>query len=136
MMSPDNTVLIVDDQDNWREALLSVLVKDGFSVSEADSLRTARDALDEQEYSVIIMDVRLMDDSPGDISGLELLLEMRSHWTESNRPGLIVITGYSSGALEVAAYRKLKVDAFFPKNPPEGFDLDGFLVRVRQLITG
>jgi DNA-binding response OmpR family regulator len=110
-------------------------MKDGYSVSTASTLEAAREALLQNNYSLVIADVRLLDQKLGDIGGLELLSSMRDVWEERNRPGIIVITGYATDNIEEMALSKFKANHFIPKNPPEGFDVAHFRNVVKQIMS-
>jgi DNA-binding NtrC family response regulator len=128
-------ILIVDDQENWRQALSSVLWKSGYSVETADSLKSARETLEKDSYALIVTDIRLVDERTGDVSGLELLAELKTTWEKTGRPCLIIMTGYLIEGIEELALSKFEADCFFPKNPPEGFKIEDFRRQVERLLA-
>lgn len=127
-----HTILVVDDQENWRKALSSVLRKAGYMVETAGTLQSARRSLARGTYSVIVMDVRLVDAQTDDVSGLELLSETQDVWNETERPGLIIITGYPTEGIEPLALEKYKANHFISKSPEVGFSVE----RFRELVNG
>ena len=62
------TILIVDDEKNIRRTLRMVLEGEGYDVREAESVAEAERALQADPVDVVVLDVKLGDDS-----GLELL---------------------------------------------------------------
>ncbi|GAB4503257.1 MAG: hypothetical protein Fur0043_02490 [Anaerolineales bacterium] len=83
-------VLIVDDQQNWRELLRDIL-EDEFDVRTASSYKEASQLLREQSFHVVITDQRLEDENPSNEDGLTLL-KVLSRITGSTK--YIVLTGY------------------------------------------
>jgi DNA-binding NtrC family response regulator len=74
-------VLVVDDEDGLRTTLAANLELDGFEVVEADSGAAALARASEQEFDVVISDVRM----PG-MSGVDLFRRLREL-----RPGVPVL---------------------------------------------
>jgi DNA-binding NtrC family response regulator len=103
-------VLVVDDQQNWREALKVLLEAEGLHVSEADSFEHAENVLVQSVFDLVVLDVRLVDEDVFNVEGLGLLdLIKTSH--PSTR--VIILTGYPQSVKE-----KTEADAFVLKVPP------------------
>ena len=99
MSSP--RVLVVDDEADLRELLEITLVRMGLDVDSAETLREARAFLSQNEYALVLTDMRLPDGL-----GLELVREV----TASNKSTPIaVVTAYGSADNAVVA---LKAGAF------------------------
>ena len=103
-MNPSNEpahVLVVDDEPDLRTLYELTLLREGHRVQAAGSLAEAREQLEQQQFDIIITDMRLPDGM-----GLELLREM----TAMRRPERsIMITAYGSAENAVEA---LKAGAF------------------------
>ena len=56
-----NTVLIIDDEEKLRSLLSRIIRLEGFSVVEADSLKTASRSLEKENIDVVLCDVKLPD---------------------------------------------------------------------------
>ena len=56
-----NTVLIIDDEEKLRSLLTRIIKLEGFSVLEADTLKTAARSLEKENIDVILCDVKLPD---------------------------------------------------------------------------
>jgi len=91
-------VLIVDDEPDFRMAMSRYLSRDGFSVSDAESLTAARRSLAADRYHGLLLDLHLPD---GD--GIDWIDEVRDRNPEL---ALVVITGSSDVPTAVEAMRR------------------------------
>ena len=83
-------VLVVDDEKNIRRTLQMVLEGPGYQVAEAGSGEEALRKLDEDDYDLVILDVRLPE-----MSGIEALDRIRKRPGSSGLP-VIMISGHAS----------------------------------------
>jgi len=107
-------ILVVDDNPAKRLALTAMLLPLGLSVVEADSGIAALRCLLEQEFAVILLDVRMpiMD-------GFETAALIRQR-LESEMTPIIFITAYGTDEiLETDRYAEGAVDFMFAPVPPE-----------------
>ena len=88
--------LIVDDETKALSAMTELVEKEGFSPMAAASLKEGREKLAQTRPDVVLVDLMLPDGS-----GLDLLQEIEV----SERPELILITGFASVDSAVAALR-------------------------------
>jgi len=79
------TVLVVDDDDLFRELLCTSVERHGHTATGAGSLAQARRALADQDVDVVYLDVRLPDGS-----GIEALESLRA---SLDPPEVIIVTG-------------------------------------------
>ena len=94
-------ILVVDDEPDLRTLYELTLLREGFRVAAAGSVKEARLLLDEQQFDVLITDMRLPDGL-----GLELIAQVKaSQRTER----CVVITAYGSAENAVEC---LKAGAF------------------------
>jgi DNA-binding NtrC family response regulator len=114
------SVLIVEDEFLIRWSLRSRLRLEGFDVTEAIDVASARSVLN-ATMDLVLLDVRLPD---GD--GLELLYEFRLRWPPAQ---IIVMTAHGTRATEEQA---LAGGAFALVHKP--FDLDE-VVRLTHRAT-
>jgi DNA-binding NtrC family response regulator len=124
-------ILIVDDQQNWREALSSLL-QGRYVVQTASSFEEAKQAIVEFTFDVAVLDVRLVDKDVFNVEGLELLRLIRE-----GRPStsVVVLTGYPKSVREEIR-EEYGVDAFVFKVPNGGsFDSSGFRNLIQKLVT-
>ncbi len=90
------SILIVDDEENVRTALVRWFNIRGFHVSQAGDGVEALEQLDAGQFDVITMDLEMPR-----MGGLEALLEIRNRGVEVP---ILVVTGYPRDA-EVALQR-------------------------------
>ena len=88
--------LIVDDETKALSAMTELVEKEGFSAMAAASLQEGREKLAQTRPDVVLVDLMLPDGS-----GLDLLQEIEP----SERPEVILITGFASVDSAVAALR-------------------------------
>ena len=97
------TVLIVDDERNFTESL-KLAIEDDYVVSDAGSLKQAREILRENIPDAILLDVRLPDGE-----GIEVLQELK----ETHRmPIVIVMTAHATVESAIRALKEGSVDYF------------------------
>ncbi|PYF80576.1 two-component system torCAD operon response regulator TorR [Marinomonas alcarazii] len=84
MLKSDSKILIVDDSSVIRETLESYFAEEGYTVISAETAEAAELLLSEQEFDLILLDIRL----PGK-DGLTLTRELRSR----SEVGIILVTG-------------------------------------------
>jgi DNA-binding response OmpR family regulator len=68
-------ILFADNDRDFVEVRSEFLETEGYTVLKAFSPEEARNILDHKRVQLAILDIRLTDDTPGDISGVELALE-------------------------------------------------------------
>lgn len=76
MTDRDIRVLLVEDTPDNRHLMELVLVRDGFDVTSVATAAAARQALSDQDFDVIALDIRLPD-----IDGLEFARELKADLT-------------------------------------------------------
>ncbi|NMM37127.1 MAG: sigma-54-dependent Fis family transcriptional regulator [Glaciimonas sp.] len=123
MVSP--RILVVDDEADLRELLEITLIRMGLDVDSADSLNAARALLAQQQYALVLTDMRLPDGL-----GIELVSEVTSAC--KNTP-IAVITAFGSAENAVAA---LKAGAFDYVSKPVALEQLRLLVRSALRLDG
>ncbi|MEO8170625.1 MAG: sigma-54 dependent transcriptional regulator, partial [Oxalobacteraceae bacterium] len=123
MASP--RILVVDDEADLRELLEITLVRMGLDVDSADSLAAARAHLAQNQYALVLTDMRLPDGL-----GIELVSEVASSC--KNTP-IAVITAFGSAENAVAA---LKAGAFDYVSKPVALEQLRLLVRSALRLDG
>ena len=96
-MSPDRTVLVVDDDDSMREAIQRLLSAAGYVTATYASAEALLAGGAVQDACCVISDLKL----PA-MSGLELLTELRAR---DSRPPVIVITAHDAPGVRDEAER-------------------------------
>ena len=131
-MKKKYAVLVVDDQENWRNLLVELL-KDEFEVFSAVSYDAALQKIRSRNepFHVLVTDMRLVDEEAGNASGLDLAAEI-------NRQGggtkVVVVTGYPTLRTIKRAFGVLNVYDYLEKRPSDGspFNVSEFLRLVRE----
>ncbi|MGD0309398.1 MAG: sigma-54 dependent transcriptional regulator [Acidobacteriota bacterium] len=98
MPNPPARILIVDDEVNIREALATILSDEGYEVSAVGSAERAIVELGEDQFHVVISDMRMEGST-----GLDLLNWIRQNCPETE---MILLTAYGSveGAVEAMKF--------------------------------
>lgn len=114
-------ILVIDDEEDIRESLETVLTLEGFSVELAFNATEGLKKLDSSTYDLILLDLMMPDKS-----GMELIPEIRQRGIETP---IFLITAY--GSIEVAI-QALKVGAndYFSKP----WDNEKLLIEVTRMI--
>jgi DNA-binding NtrC family response regulator len=90
-----HTILIVDDAPDWRN-MLAGLIGDVFSEIEiitASSMDEAKSCLDQHNFKLAIIDLRLDDSDEENVDGLELAEFIHTHYEQTQ---VLILTGYPS----------------------------------------
>lgn len=118
----DTTLLVVDDESDLREAMVSFLKRRGYRVLGAENGHDAFAIIEREPVDLVLTDVRMPN---GD--GIELLdrVKSRDHVT----PVVMLITGYADLTPEEAFDRG--ADAIFPKP----FDRGELLEAIRRALA-
>ena len=88
MMAALPKILLVDDEERFRNNLKKMLTAEGFEVSAAASGEAALEELARQPYDVILLDMRM----PG-MDGLATLTAIKERHPD---PEVIILTGHAS----------------------------------------
>jgi DNA-binding NtrC family response regulator len=123
-------ILIVDDQQNWRD-VLSALLQSQHTVQTASSFEEAKQAIVELTFDVAILDVRLIDQDRFNVEGLNLLKMIKE-----TKPGtgVVILTGYP-GSVKKGIVDEYKADKFVFKVPAgRTFDSAGFRSLIQELV--
>jgi DNA-binding NarL/FixJ family response regulator len=116
-------ILIVDDDDDFREALTGILERAGFAVAEAsrgqDGLQLARSELPR----LVILDVGLPD-----LSGYEICRQLKDRF--GDRMAVLFVSGLRTESFDRVAGLLIGADDYLGKP----FAADELLARVRRLV--
>ena len=91
-MTPQNSILIVDDENRLRLSLSFILQKENYRVETVANAEEALDCLQQHEYDLMFLDLNM----PG-MTGIELLVQVHRHYP---RMPVLILTAH--GALESA----------------------------------
>jgi DNA-binding NarL/FixJ family response regulator len=116
-------ILLVDDDECFRETLSTVFRQAGYEACEAPSGEEALETVRREQLTLVVLDVCL----PG-ISGYEVCHELKQEFGE--RLPIILVSGQRVESLDRVAGLLLGADDYLVKP----FAPDELLVRVRKLI--
>lgn len=99
-------ILIMEDDVNIAKGLAMVLGDENYTVKVANDGQSALDAFKEEDFELLIADIRLPD-----MNGMDVIKQVRRHTPETK---IIVITGFVSTSVAVDAMNTGVTD-FLPK---------------------
>ena len=94
---PKGKILVVDDEADIRESLQALLEMEGYVVDLAASGAEGLRAVEARDYDLMLLDLMMPD-----LSGMEVLQEVRSH--DRDLP-VFLITAYGSTQVAVDALK-------------------------------
>jgi len=132
----DAHILVVDDEGAIRYSVSKTLQRVGYRVSEAASGEEALEHIDDQEFDVVLTDIRM---EPG-IDGVELLRQIKDRTPDAS---VILMTGYASLGTAIEALRlgahdyliKPSSSQDIKTSVSEGLNRSRSLKRRRDLLT-
>ena len=114
----DKSLLIVDDDNPFRERLARAMEKKGFVVTQAESVKKGIDSLKITKPAFAVIDLRLNDGN-----GLEVVKEIQSL---NNNSRIIMLTGYGNITTAVAAIKHGAID--YLAKPADADDVEKALL--------
>ena len=114
----DKSLLIVDDDNPFRERLARAMEKKGFVVTQAESVKKGLDSLKLTKPAFAVVDLRLNDGN-----GLEVVKEIQNLNIHSR---IIVLTGYGNIPTTVAAIKHGAID--YLAKPADADDVEKALL--------
>jgi DNA-binding NtrC family response regulator len=120
-MSEAARILVIDDDENIRKVLETILEDEGYIVETAE---TAKKGIEESEKA--FFNLALIDVCLPDMEGIELLSKLRSTKPKMRK---IIVTGYPTLQNAVAAVNK-GADAYVMKP----FEVDKILQTIREQL--
>jgi DNA-binding NtrC family response regulator len=114
-------ILIVDDDENIRKVIATILEEEGYAVESVDTARKAIEKTKRKFYNLALIDIRLPD-----MEGIELLTKMK---TTTPRIRKIIITGYPTLQNAMEAVNR-GADAYIMKP----FDMDKVLSTIKNQL--
>jgi DNA-binding response OmpR family regulator len=129
-MNRKGRILIVDDQEHWRKALVEILERGGFHTDSASSTSEALECLQKYLYHLLVLDIRLVDIA-GNKEGMGLLGELeRRGLSEATK--VIMLSAYGTQEYMRTSFTEYNVMDFLSK---DDFDNEEFLREVRKIFS-
>ncbi len=114
----DKSLLIVDDDNPFRERLARAMDKKGFNVTQAESVKKGIESLSLNKPAFAVVDLRLNDGN-----GLEVVKEIQKL---NNNSRIIMLTGYGNIPTTVAAIKHGAID--YLAKPADADDIEKALL--------
>ena len=114
----DKSLLIVDDDNPFRDRLARAMEKKGFSVSQAEGVKKGIDLIKLKKPAFAVVDLRLADGN-----GLEIVKELQVSNTSCK---IIMLTGYGNIPTAVAAIKQGAID--YLAKPADADDVEKALL--------
>ncbi len=114
----DKSLLIVDDDNPFRERLARAMEKKGFNVTQAESVKKGIESLSVNKPAFAVVDLRLNDGN-----GLEVVKEIQKLNPKSR---IIMLTGYGNIPTAVAAIKHGAID--YLAKPADADDVEKALL--------
>jgi CheY-like chemotaxis protein len=131
-MSRQGRILIVEDEQRWRDALTSILRKGGFRTEAVGTIAEAVDCLKEEFYHLAILDIRMEDNfDPTDVEGMNLLRQLSEQGLTGGM-GVIMLSGHGTKDQMREAFKQHNILDFLSKDQ---FDNREFLAEVKEVFA-
>ena len=114
----NKSLLIVDDDNPFRERLARAMEKKGFEVLQAESVQKGKDMVKAKKPGFAVVDLRLNDGN-----GLEVVKDIQSSNSLSR---IIMLTGYGNIPTAVAAIKEGAID--YLAKPADADDVEKALL--------
>ena len=114
----DKGLLIVDDDNPFRERLARAMEKKGFDVTQAEGVKKGIESVKVKKPAFAVVDLRLNDGN-----GLEVVKELQSSNSKSR---IIMLTGYGNIPTAVAAIKEGAID--YLAKPADADDVEKALL--------
>src|SRR5262249_10331772 len=124
MSAVRGAILLVDDEEKILKRLGRALRDEGHEVAEASSARDALRHLTERQF-----DLAVIDNVMQGMSGLELVHELASSMTDTERPQMVLMTAHGSTQIVRDAF-KMGIEDFLEKP----FEVDELLALARRAV--
>ena len=120
-MGESARILVVDDDENIRKVLTTILEDEGYAVEQAETGQKAIEMAKRKVYNLALIDIRLPD-----MEGIELLTRMKDTTPKMRK---IIITGYPTLQNAIEAVNR-GADAYIVKP----FDMDKVLATIKEQL--
>lgn len=130
-MNSQGSILIVDDEEQWRKELVETLQRGGFHTDAVSTASEALGRLNEGIYHLLVLDIRMVQADSDNIDGINLLGELDKRGL-SEATKVMMLSAYGTKEHMRTSFRKYKVVDFLSK---EDFDNQVFLENVRQVFS-
>ena len=118
----DKSLLIVDDDNPFRERLARAMEKKGFEVTQAEGVKMGLVSLKTSKPAFAVVDLRLQDGN-----GLDVVKELHKNKKECR---IVMLTGYGNLPTAVAAVKAGAID--YIAKPVDADDVEAALLALPE----
>lgn len=130
-MERQGRILVVEDNERWREQLRETLQASGFLVETVATTAAAWQRLAETFYHLLVLDIQMNDTDQMNTEGMSTLDELQRREID-DAVEVIMLSAYGTREQMRKAFRKYKVADFQDKRE---FDDQTFLEQVHKLFA-
>lgn len=123
-------VLSVDDDEEWRDLVVTSLSSDLFKVRAVENLSEVREQLSNGFYHYLILDIRLNDRDKSNVEGMNFLRELADHG-QTDPMKVVMLSGFGTSEQMREALVELGVIDFINKGK---FDYQKFSEGLGNVI--
>lgn len=124
-------ILVMDDEDRWRDELGSILRRAGYSVDTAQTRAEALTKIKGNLYHVLVLDIRMVDPDESNTEGMEMLGELEELGLLDSLT-VIMLSAYGTREQMRQAFRHYRVADFQTKGDFRG---RAFVESVNQIFA-
>lgn len=121
-------ILLVDDDVSWQRIYKYYLENENISVETATNKHDALTIMDQKEFDIAVIDLRLVADDDTNFEGLDVARYMRQ---VNPKTRIVIKSGFLDDAKVRLGLEELKVDRVFDKGKPIEEFVNGVLNIIR-----
>jgi CheY-like chemotaxis protein len=130
-MSRRPRILVLDNDERWRSALVQILEDADFLVTAARNPAEVLESLEKGFYHLLVLDINMDSSDPQNIEGMSLLRDL--HETgKSASLGIVMLSGFGTIEQMREAFRDYKVTDFIEKHR---FDDEKFVDHLKRILA-
>ena len=130
-MDRQGRILIIDNLEQWRQALVEILLGGDYLADSASTISDALKLLNENFYHLLIADIRMEETNGSNIDGMDLLRELNKRSLDEATK-VIMLSAYGTEDQMRTAFRDYKVVDFISKDK---FTKSVFLESVQRAFS-
>jgi CheY-like chemotaxis protein/thiamine kinase-like enzyme len=130
-MDRQGRILIIDNLEQWRNALVEILREGDYLADSASTISEALKLLNENFYHLLVADIRMEETDGSNIDGMDLLCELDKRGLDEATK-VIILSAYGTEEQMRTAFRDYKVADFISKDK---FNKHIFLESVRRAFS-
>ncbi len=126
-------ILIIEDDKDWRFILSTYLKDISANVTTVADHTSALQALDENSFDILVLDLRLEDKDDKNFQGMELLSFLRSQkGRQAENTHVIIISAYGTQDHIRNGFKSYNLLDYIPK---QSFNKKDFIALITNALT-